>query len=82
MANFGFPLRKAGIATGGFRCPFKILPPMMRCAATCIVRSTDPPVAGSRYVEGNELLQRIFALPAPIVVVPQDINHRPGAGVV
>ena len=80
IESFGVRLRNEGIATGGFRCLFKSLPPMVGYAATCKVRSTDPPMVGSRYVERIDWWQHIFEVPEPTVVVMQDIDHQPGTG--
>ena len=65
IESFGVRLRNEGIATGGFRCLFKSLPPMVGYAATCKVRSADPPIVGSRYVERIDWWQHIGSIPAP-----------------
>jgi regulator of RNase E activity RraA len=78
--SLGVRLRNEGIATGGFRCLFKSLPPMVGYAATCTVRSADPPMLGCRYVERIDWWQHISRTPAPTVVVMQDIDDRPGTG--
>jgi 4-hydroxy-4-methyl-2-oxoglutarate aldolase len=80
IESFGIRLRNEGIATGGFRCLFKNLSPMVGYAASCKVRSTDPPTVGSRYVERIDWWQHIFGIPSPTVVVMQDIDDRPGTG--
>ena len=53
---------------------------MVGYAATCKVRSTDPPVVGSRYLERTDLWKHIGSVPAPRVVVIQDIDDPPGTG--
>ncbi len=80
IESFGVRLRNEGIATGGFRCLFKSLPPMVGYAATCKVRSADPPMVGSRYVERTDWWQHIDGIPAPTIVVMQDIDKQPGTG--
>jgi 4-hydroxy-4-methyl-2-oxoglutarate aldolase len=80
IESFGVRLRNEGIATGGFRCLFKNLPPMVGYAATCKVRSADPPIVGSRYVERIDWWQHIDGIPAPTIVVMQDIDDPPGTG--
>jgi regulator of RNase E activity RraA len=77
---FDVRLRNEGFATAGFRCLFKSLPPMVGYAATCKVRSADPPVVGSRYVERTDWWKQIVDTPAPRVVVIQDIDEQPGTG--
>ena len=80
IESFGVRLRNEGFATAGFRCLFKSLPPMVGYAATCKVRSADPPIVGSRYVERTDWWKHIGSIPAPRVVVMQDIDDPPGTG--
>ena len=80
IESFGVRLRNEGFATAGFRCLFKSLPPMVGYAATCKVRSSDPPIVGSRYVENTDWWKHIGSIPAPRVVVIQDIDRPPGTG--
>jgi regulator of RNase E activity RraA len=80
IESFGVRLRNEGFATAGFRCLFKSLPPMVGYAATCKVRSADPPIVGSRYKERTDWWKHIGEIPAPRVVVMQDIDDPPGTG--
>ena len=80
IETFGVRLRNEGFATAGFRCLFKNLPPLVGYAATCKVRSADPPIVGSRYIERTDLWKHITSIPSPRVVVIQDIDEHPGTG--
>lgn len=80
IESFGVRLRNEGFAIGGFRCLFKNLPPTVGFAATCKVRSADPPIVGSRYEERTDWWKHIGSVPAPRVVVMQDIDDPPGTG--
>jgi regulator of RNase E activity RraA len=80
IESFGVRLRNEGFATAGFRCLFKSFPPLVGYAATCKVRSTDPPIVGSRYDERTDWWKHIGSTPAPRVVVMQDIDKTPGTG--
>jgi len=80
IETFGVRLRNEGFATAGFRCLFKNFPPMVGYAATCKVRSADPPMVGSRYVERTDWWKHITSVPSPRVVVIQDIDEEPGTG--
>ena len=82
IESFGVRLRNEGFATAraGFRCLFKLLPPMVGYAATCKVRSADPPIVGSRYEERTDWWKHISSVPAPRVLVMQDIDDPPGTG--
>lgn len=77
---FDARLRNEGFATAGFRCLFKSFPPMVGYAATCKVRSADPPIVGSRYIERTDYWKHIADVPSPRVVVMQDIDEPPGTG--
>jgi 4-hydroxy-4-methyl-2-oxoglutarate aldolase len=77
---FGVRLRNEGFATSGLRCLFKSLPPMVGYAATCKVRSADPPIVGSRHLERTDWWRHITSISAPRVVVIQDIDERCGTG--
>ena len=80
IETFGVRLRNEGFATAGFRCLFKNFPPMVGYAATCKIRSADPPIVGSRYVERTDWWKHITSVQPPRVVVMQDIDERPGTG--
>ncbi|MBZ5515403.1 MAG: RraA family protein [Acidobacteriia bacterium] len=73
-------MRNEGFATAGFRCLFKAFPPMVGYAATCRVRSAAPPIVGSGYVERADWYKYITGIPAPRVVVIQDLDEQPGTG--
>jgi 4-hydroxy-4-methyl-2-oxoglutarate aldolase len=77
---FGVRLKNEGFATVGFRCLFKGLRPMVGYAATCKIRSATPPMVGSRYVERTDWYKYITSIPAPRVVVLEDIDEEPGTG--
>jgi len=77
---FDVRLRNEGFATAGFRCLFKSFPPMVGYAVTCKVRSADPPIVGSRYIERTDFWKHIGSVPSPRVVVMQDIDEPPGMG--
>jgi regulator of RNase E activity RraA len=80
IESFGVRLRNEGFATAGFRCLFKRFPPLVGYAATCKVRSADPPIVGSRYEERTDWWKDIGSIPPPRVVVMQDIDDPPGTG--
>ncbi|MGO8732871.1 MAG: RraA family protein [Terriglobia bacterium] len=80
IESFGVRLRNEGFATAGFRCLFKNFPPMVGYAATCKVRSADPPIVGSRYEERTDWWKHIGRMSAPRVLVMQDIDNLPGTG--
>ena len=80
IETFGVRLRNEGFATVGFRCLFKNFPPLVGYAATCKIRSAQPPIVGSRYVESTDWWKHITSVPPPRVVVMQDTDQEPGTG--
>jgi regulator of RNase E activity RraA len=80
IESFGVRLRNEGFATAGFRCLFKNLPPLVGYAATCKVRSAQPPIVGSHYIERTDWWKHITSIPSPRVVVMQDTDQEPGTG--
>ena len=53
---------------------------MVGHAATARMRSGDPPIAGRIYHERNEWWQSILKIPAPRIVVLEDMDTPPGRG--
>ncbi len=80
IESFGVRLRNEGFVNAGLRCLFKSLPPMVGFAVTCKVRSAEPPIVGSRYEERTDWWKDIAKVPAPRVLVMQDIDDPPGTG--
>ncbi len=80
IESFSIRLRNEGFSTAGIGCLFNSFPPMVGYAATCKIRSADPPIVGSRYIERTDLWKHIESIPAPRVVVVQDIDEKPGTG--
>lgn len=53
---------------------------MVGYAATARMRSGEPPIAGRMYHERSEWWQSILKIPAPRIVVLEDIDNPPGRG--
>jgi len=80
IETFDIRLDNAGFADPSIRCVFKDLPPMVGYAATARLRSGDPPIQGGRYHDRSNWWTSILAVPAPRVVVIQDMDEPPGRG--
>lgn len=80
IETFGVRLRNAGFADSGVRCIFEDLPPMIGYAATARIRTTDPPMEGHSYYERTDWWNHILTIPAPRVVVIEDMDTPPGLG--
>jgi regulator of RNase E activity RraA len=80
IETFEVRLRNAGFANSHIRCMFPDLPPMVGYAATARLRSAEPPIAGGSYHDRTEWWNSILQVPAPRVVVLQDMDNPSGVG--
>ena len=80
IETFQVRLRNTGFTDARIRCMFEDMPPMVGYAATARMRSVDPPIAGPTYHERTDWWRSILEVPAPRIVVLEDIDERPGRG--
>ena len=80
IETFGVRLRNAGFADSSVHCIFEDFPPLVGYAATIRVRTSDPPMEGDSYYYRLDWLEHLLSVPAPRVLVVQDMDHRPGLG--
>lgn len=81
IETFHVRLRNEGFASGAVRCLYPKLPPMVGYAVTLRIRGASPPVTGaSTYVEDTAWWDHILSVPAPRVLVVQDVSSRRGRG--
>jgi len=80
IETFQVRLRNEGFADNSIHCEFPKLPPLLGYAATVKVRGSAPPTAESRYPDRTDWWDYILSLPAPRVVVVQDVATRVGLG--
>ena len=80
IETFAVRLRNAGFADARIRCMFPDCPPMVGYAATARLRTGEPPIAGRIYHDRTDWWNSILELPAPRVVVIEDMDHHPGVG--
>jgi 4-hydroxy-4-methyl-2-oxoglutarate aldolase len=74
-------LRNEGFIVDAVKCQFPDLPPMVGYAATARIRTGAPPMAGQRcYYDRMDWWRYVASLPAPRVLVLEDMDHRPGIG--
>lgn len=78
--TFDVRLRNAGFADASIRCIFKDFPPIVGYAATARVRTSVPPMHGHNYFDRTDWWNAILKVPAPRVVVVEDVEKRPGLG--
>ena len=81
IETFHQRLRNEGFVDQTIHCLFPRLQPMAGYAATIKIRGSAPPTAGGRlYPDRTDWWDYIASLPAPRVVVVQDVASRPGLG--
>jgi 4-hydroxy-4-methyl-2-oxoglutarate aldolase len=81
IETFRVRLPNTGFADSSVRCIFKDRPPLFGYAATARIRSTNPPMEGHAYsYERTDWWNHILSLPAPRVVVIEDMDDPAGVG--
>lgn len=80
IETFDLRARNTGFANSKVRCMFEDLPPIVGYAATARLRSGDRPMSGHSYHDRTEWWNSILEVPAPRIVVLQDIDNPPGIG--
>jgi 4-hydroxy-4-methyl-2-oxoglutarate aldolase len=80
VETFHERLRNEGFVDHTVRCLFPHLQPMVGYAATLRIRGSAPPTANKAYPERTDWWDYVLSLPAPRVVVVQDIATRTGYG--
>jgi regulator of RNase E activity RraA len=79
IETFQLRLRNAGFADARVRCVFEDSPPLVGYAATARLRTGEPPIAGF-YHDRHDWWNSILRVPAPRIVVLQDLDEPPGVG--
>jgi regulator of RNase E activity RraA len=77
---FDARLRNEGFADATVRCIFPRLTPMLGYAVTAKIRCSGPPTEGHAYLDRTDWWEHILSVPAPRVVVVQDLDKKPGRG--
>jgi 4-hydroxy-4-methyl-2-oxoglutarate aldolase len=83
IERFEVRLPNTGFSDTSIRCIFDELPPTVGYAATARIRTADPPMEGGGYLyERADWWKDILTVPAPRIVVIQDVDSHPGLGAV
>ena len=81
IERFRLQLRNEGYTEGGLTCRFPEMPSMLGYAFTLQVRSYAPPTKRSAYdFENTSWWESFLTVPAPRILVVQDMDQVPGAG--
>ena len=74
IEHFRVRLRNEGFTRPGLQCVTGGSPRILGYAATCRVRSADPPMSGNAYVDRTDWWETIGLLPVPRIAVFQDLD--------
>src|SRR5260370_2205955 len=81
IETFQVRLVISGLADSSIQCMFKTRLPLIGYAATARIRSAHPPTVGhGYYYERTDWWNHILRIPAPRVVVIEDVDENPGLG--
>jgi len=80
IETFDVRLRNTGFTDSSVRCMFDELPPIAGYAATARVRTSEPPMEGLNYYDRTDWWNHILTIPAPRIVVVEDVDGQPGLG--
>ena len=81
IERFAVRLPNTGFSDSSIRCIFDDLPPIVGYAVTARIRTANPPMEGGGYLYDRvEWWKDILTVPAPRIVVIQDVDSHPGLG--
>jgi len=80
IETFHQRLSNEGFTDSSIRCLFPQFHPLVGYAATIKIRGSAPPTTAGRYPDRTDWWDYILSLPAPRVVVVQDVATKVGLG--
>jgi 4-hydroxy-4-methyl-2-oxoglutarate aldolase len=80
IETFQVRLSNTGFANSSVRCMFPSRPPVVGYAATARIRTSSPPMEGHGYYFRTEWWNDIVRIPAPRIIVVEDLDSPPGLG--
>jgi 4-hydroxy-4-methyl-2-oxoglutarate aldolase len=80
VETFNLRLRNTGFTNAKVRCMFPGAPPMVGYAVTGQLRCGEPPMKGGTFHDSADFWNRILEVPAPRILVLQDMDDPPGQG--
>jgi regulator of RNase E activity RraA len=80
IESFRVRLCNTGFADASILCMFPDAPPMVGYAATARLRSGEPPIVGGRFHDRADFWNSILEVPAPRILVLEDMDDPPGRG--
>ncbi len=80
IETFDVRLHNEGFMDASVHCMFPSLTPMAGYAVTARVRTAEPPMIGRAYPDRTDWWNYLLTIPAPRVVVLEDLDRNPGVG--
>jgi len=80
VETFNLRLRNTGFTDSTIHCMFDDAPPMVGYAVTARLRGGEPPMKGGTFHDRSDFWNSILEVPAPRILVLQDVDHPPGRG--
>jgi 4-hydroxy-4-methyl-2-oxoglutarate aldolase len=80
IEKFRVRLRNEGYTRPGLHCMTGGSPRLIGYAATCRIRSSDPPMSGNAYFDRTDWWSDIGHLPIPRIAAIQDLEAEYGSG--
>jgi 4-hydroxy-4-methyl-2-oxoglutarate aldolase len=80
IERFGVRLRNRGFSESSLHCMFPGQPAAVGYAATARIRGSDPPMEGHSYYDRGAWWDSLLKIPAPRIVVIEDLDTTPGLG--
>ena len=74
IEHFSVRLRNEGFTRPGLQCVTGGSPRILGYAATCSVRSAEPPMSGNAYADRTDWWETIGLLPVPRIAIFQDLD--------
>jgi 4-hydroxy-4-methyl-2-oxoglutarate aldolase len=73
-------LRNEGFISRATRCRFPNFGTMLGYAVTGRIRTSSPPISGRCYYDRMDFWEHVASIPAPRVIVMEDVDPTPGVG--
>ena len=80
VETFNVRLRNTGFTDASIKCMFDGISPIVGYAVTARLRSGEPPIAGNKFHDRAGFWKSILEIPAPRILVLEDIDDPPGRG--
>lgn len=80
VEGFNLRLRNTGFTDASIRCIFPDAPPVVGYAVTGRLQSGEPPIRGGTWPDRTDLWNRVLEIPAPRILVLEDVDEPPGRG--